>query len=508
MIAVSAEQMRKIDHSAIEEWGIPGSLLMENAGAASALCAGEMLREISGSQVTILCGAGNNGGDGYVCARHLLLTGAQVRVITLAKTKPGSDAEFFLKLALKCGAVQVDASDNEEMALRAITDCPPNLFVDAMLGTGINGPARPPYKKMIQAVNVSKASVLSLDIPSGASSDCASVEGPVVQANKTICFGLPKVSMYFSPVRELCGEISVVPIGFPPPLLKNIKNGVLIPDRHYVASRLSRPEMAAYKGTRGKVLLLAGSVGMTGAAELCSKSAMKSGAGLAILSCREEIQPTLDSRLTEVMTMPLDEDPTKAAHSLFEKFDWATAAGAGPGLGRDDWAGQVLSELIKSRLPLILDADALDSSIAGSVSKRKAPTVLTPHPGEYGRLDPHELPEAGVERFERLRHYSRMSNCVLHLKGAPSVTIAPDGRAAVNTTGNPGMASGGMGDVLTGIISTFLSQKMEAFDAAVCASWVHGRAADVAVRKTGMAGLTATDVLTEIGPVIAECVNQ
>ncbi len=502
MKLVTSQQMRDIDHTAIEEYGIAGTVLMENAGRAVADAAEEMVEGFG--HVLVVCGRGNNGGDGFVAARHLHNRGISAEVFLLAEAgELSGDAATNCRIAQKMGLPIVENPDTE--ALEAAVDSA-DIVIDAILGIGISGEVHGAAQSGIETINQSLALVLAVDIPSGVSSDTGAVLGEAVEADRTLTFGLPKIGHYCYPGRDLCGEIEVVDISLPRELLTT--DALTTNLTEAVDAWLMLPHRWAdmHKGDAGRLLIVAGSAGMTGAAALAGLAAVRSGAGLVTLAIPESLNDILEVKCTEVMTLPVPETGQRslapeAAAQILAFAENCDAVALGPGLSQVAATQELARELIgRISQPLVVDADGLNACAdAIEVLKdRSAPTVITPHPGELSRLVDLSVTDIQADRVGAARQAAGDLGCVVVLKGAATVTAAPDGEVWVNPTGNPGMASGGVGDVLTGVIAALLAGGADDLEAAVSGVFHHGRAGDLAAERCGERGLVASDLLEQV----------
>jgi len=513
MRAVSAEQMRQLDRVTIEEIGIPGVVLMENAGRGATAVALEHLGDPHGKRVAILCGRGSNGGDGFVIARHLANRGAHVECLLMApESEIRGDPRVNLMAARRMG-LAVDEVSGPAAAWVRDRVAGADLIVDALLGTGVRGEVVGPIGDAIDALGDATAPVLAVDIPSGVCADTGQVLGRAVRAVATVTFALPKIGLLQYPGRALCGGITQVDIGIPAALTQAGPGDVRLTTPAYVAGRLSPRAPDAHKGDAGRVLVLAGSTGFTGAAVLAASSAARAGAGLVFLGCPATLNPILEQHTLEPMTIPLAEGRapgTLGAASVEAALTRAKAADAmalGPGLGRDRDTLAFAQQVIAERpVPLVLDADGIIAAAQQPecVTCSEAPIVITPHPGELSALIGEPIRQIQSDRVAAARRAAERFGAVVVLKGAGTVVAAPDGTAFINPTGNPGMASGGMGDVLTGIAVALLARRLPALDAAVVAAYVHGLAADLAAQALGAEeGLLAGDLLPFIPRALA-----
>jgi NAD(P)H-hydrate epimerase len=503
MKACTAEQMRAIDERAASEYGMPTLLLMENAGRAVSERALRMLRKRKNSaappRVQVLCGKGNNGGDGFVAARHLLNRGARVECLLAGDpAEVRGDARVNMELLEKLGLPVQPRAGGTAPRLDA------DLLVDALLGTGFRGEPRGPVGAMITAINEAGLPVLAVDLPSGLDADTGRPASLCVRATETVTFGLPKVGLLGYPGRALAGKLAVANISLPHPLLEHealraewitsARAGPLWPAR----------DPLAHKGGSGKLLVLAGSVGLTGAATLCCEAALRSGVGLVTLGIPASLNDALEVKLTEAMTLPLPETETRA-HSpeslpiIRERLEGTAALAAGPGFGRHPRSGELLRALAADcPVPLVVDADGLNLLSPARENTFPAHCVITPHPGEIARLLGTEVAAVESNRLETAREAAARFGCVVLLKGPATVVAAPDGRLGINSSGGPALATGGAGDVLTGMVAACLARGLEPYEAAAAAVYLHGVAGDVAGERFGAPGAIAGDVVAAI----------
>lgn len=509
MKLVTAEQMRKIDAATIDKYGIPGILLMENAGVQVANAVRELIQEKPGARVVVVCGKGNNGGDGLVAARHLTNDGTNVRVALLCNgADMAGDAATNFRIARNMGVSITENADLE--AVRAMLGRA-DIVVDAILGTGISGEVHGLPRAAIEAVNDSGASVVSADIPSGINADTGQVSGVAVIADVTVTFGAIKLGLVQHPGASFCGNLRLVEIGIPRSLTFSTTISANLVTEPIASFLLPMRDQDIHKGDAGRLLVLAGSVGMTGAAALCAQAAMRTGAGLVTLGCPESLNDVLEEKCTETMTVPLPETParslsTGATARVLELAERSDAVALGPGLSQNPDTFALVRELVPAiAVPLVLDADGLNA-LEGSpqaIASRTAPTVITPHPGELARLMGSTIEAVQENRVEAARRAARETQAVVLLKGAASVIAQPSGEVWINTTGNPGMASGGMGDVLTGMVGALLAADAGPESAAIAGAYYHGLAGDAAA-KDGERGLIASDVLRTIQDVLPD----
>jgi NAD(P)H-hydrate epimerase len=484
---VTGQEMREVDNRAIREYGIPGVVLMENAGLR---VVEELEREfgpLAERRVCVFAGPGNNGGDGFVIARHLLCRGIWTKVFLVGKReRVRGDALVNLNILEKMGAsitVLSERNDNRVQVALALCD----IIVDALLGTGSSGPPRAPFPAVMEAIKGSSRPVVAVDIPSGLDPDTGKVADCCLKAQLTVTFGLPKRGLCLLPGAEYVGRLVVADIGLPPALLQGGKTRLV--SRGYVASILPQRPSASHKGTFGHLLLLAGSRGFAGAAVLAARGALRSGAGLVSLAVPGEIVPLVAPQVPEAMV--------HERTSVEELLERATAVVVGPGLGMSPDARRLLRDLLgKIEKPVVIDADGLNIlAQEGLELVAKKNVVLTPHPGEMARLAGLPVADIQADRVEVARSFAKKWGLVLVLKGARTVVAGPDGTVFVNPTGNPGMATGGTGDVLAGMIGSLLAQGLGPVEAATAAVFLHGLAGDLGVVQLGAAGLVAGDVV-------------
>lgn len=498
MRACTAAQMREMDARAAGEFGMPSLLLMENAGRAVADRALAMLNAGSrGATVRVLCGPGNNGGDGFVAARHLLSRGVRVECV----------------LAGDPAAVHGDARVNmgllervRQPVLNFLSGPQPrcDLIIDALLGTGFRGEPRGTVAEAIQVIARTEVPVLSVDVPSGLDADTGRPADLCVQATETVTFGLPKLGLLVYPGRLLAGRLTVAGISLPRAVMEEGAAGTewITPER--AAPLWPERVYSAHKGAAGRLLVLAGSVGMTGAAALCCNAALRAGAGLVTLGIPSQLNGILEAKLTETMTLPLPQTEhgclaLAALAEVMERLERADALAVGPGLGRDPATGELLRGLLAGcHTPCVIDADGLNLLAPANAGTFPPGAVITPHPGELARLLGTAVAEIESNRIAAARAAAERLGCVVLLKGPATLVAAPDGRLGVNSSGGPALATGGTGDVLTGILAACLARLREPYEAAVAAAFLHGVAGDVAQERYGAPGTVAGDVVAAL----------
>jgi NAD(P)H-hydrate epimerase len=510
---VTAKEMQELDRRASAEYGIPSLVLMENAGSETArelLAAFPNLRR---SRVVILCGRGNNGGDGFVVARHLLNRGATVETFLIARREDvAGDARANLEILEKMGAAPQEVRDHGGMAALSDRIASAGVVVDALLGTGTRGPATGVLVEVIELLNRAGRPVVAVDIPSGLLADDPEPPGPAVRATLTVTFALPKRCLLLYPAAGYAGTVRIAPIGIPASLCRDPELLLGLLEADDVAPAFPQRDPAAHKGTFGHVLVIAGSMGKTGAAALASLAAQRVGAGLVTLAVPQSLNDAMEVKLTEVMTEPVPETETRtigleAKDRLLRLAEGKNAVAIGPGLGVHPSTQKLVHELLSSlKLPLVLDADAINA-LAGRadvLARAGGPVIVTPHPGELSRLLGVSTDEVLRKRIPLLQDAAGRLNVILVLKMAHTIVASPARDAAIVPTGNPGMATGGTGDVLTGLIAGLLAQGISAGLAARAGAYVHGLAGDLAAARLGQEAMLAGDLLAEAPAAIQQ----
>jgi hydroxyethylthiazole kinase-like uncharacterized protein yjeF len=508
MIPVAtAEEMRRADRRATERYGVPSLLLMENAGRGAADALERTLGPVGGRRVVVVCGKGNNGGDGFVVARHLLGRGARVSAWLVGRSDDvRGDARVNLEALRRAGEPVTEAPEPGEAAfdrLRAeLTKA--DVIVDAVLGTGVRGAATGAIAAAIEAINaagIAGRPVCALDLPSGLPSDGEASIGPVVRARVTVTFGLPKLGLVLPAGAAQAGRVEIADLGIPRAWLEEGIPTALLEAADVRASLPLRPA-EAHKGSYGHLLVVAGSVGRTGAAVLACLGALRAGTGLVTCATPASQQPVVAAQLPEPMTESLPETAartisTKAVERVVELLGRMDALALGPGIGLDPETRTAVEMLVREvERPMVVDADAL-TALAGNPALCRAapaPRLLTPHPGEAARLLGCTIAEVQADRIGSARRLAAESGAIVALKGARTVVADPEGRVTLNPTGNPGMATGGTGDVLTGVAGGLLAQGVAPGVALRAAVYLHGLAGDLAAAARGQAGLVAGDL--------------
>jgi ADP-dependent NAD(P)H-hydrate dehydratase / NAD(P)H-hydrate epimerase len=494
VLIVTAEQMRALDRETIGDIGVPGVVLMESAGRG---VVDVMARhyDLSKARVVCFCGPGNNGGDGFVIARHLANRGADVLVALVGdRDKIKGDAK-----------IHFDACARSNLRLFDAPQAPlhrNDLVVDAVFGTGLTRAVGPgPARDVIARMRAHRGPVIAVDVPSGIDADHG-VIGPCVRADHTVTFAFAKLGLVGADAVAVVGTLHVADIGIPAALARarGVKAELL---EEAVLAPLRARDPSGHKGTHGHVLVVAGSRGKTGAALLAGTAVLRSGAGLCTVAMPPDAAAVVEGRVPELMIEPLGE--------LQPLLAGKRAAAVGPGIARDDAAKDRIRALAHSELPLCIDADALNAIAADPalLPRRSSPTVLTPHPGEAARLLGSTVAAVQEDRVGTARALADRFGAVVVLKGARTVIAAPDGRLAINPTGNPGLGTGGTGDVLTGCVSAALARvhddagRADPYAAACAAVYLHGAAGDRAAAARSQTGLLASDVIDALPHLLA-----
>lgn len=521
MKVVTARQMAELDRVATETYGIPSLVLMENAGRS---CAERILRILQDkvgipeeASVAVVCGRGNNGGDGLVIARHLHNRGVYVEVFLLADEEQLSrDArlqhEIVKKLDIERRLIRdAEGVDDLRQFLEEVHVC-----VDAILGTGLSSPLEGIVRDVVETINLSMATVFAVDVPTGIDATSGRILGEAIRADYTGTFGLLKLGQVLLPGSIHCGETDVYDIGIPSKAVfdADIKTEAL--EERVVKSMFSIRPPDFHKGDAGRVFVVGGSPGMTGAPCLAGRAAMRMGAGLITVIAPESLRPVVESKLLEVMSAGVRDGGTghfrtDAVPEILEKAARADFLVVGPGLGMYDGVKEFMAELIpKIRAPFLIDADGLNA-LEGQVNVLRSatvPCIVTPHPGEMSRLTGESIEAIEASRIGTALHFAEEERVTVILKGARTVIATPKGDVFINTTGNPYMASGGMGDALSGIVAALASQGLSPIDAACAGAFLHGMSADILVRLHPMSPVSATDVIENIREALQKTLGE
>ena len=499
MKIVTADEMREIDRASSQRFGVPSLSLMENAGSAVAEFV--VARYPSAERVGVICGKGNNGGDGFVAARKLKAAGKEVRVVLLAEPADlrGDAAEMFAKLPVAPVIVRSSEDLKQEQA-RAVFES--DVLLDAILGTGFKPPVSGLYAEAIRLLNASSGPVVAVDIPSGADADVMGEQtGTVARADAMVTFTAPRPAHIFGRLTD--GPTLIAPIGSPDEAIVSSLQLNLITARE-IAPLIGPRPLAANKGNFGHVLVIGGSLGKAGSVAMAGIAALRTGAGLSTVATPKSVLATVAGFHPEVMTEALDETDvgsisTRAAAAVDALIKGKTVLAVGPGISRNPETSEfVRSLVVKDKTPLVLDADGLNAfeGRASELNGKGRTLVITPHPGEMARLAGSTIAAVQRDRINVARTFAREHQLIVVLKGHRTVIAQPDGTVWVNTTGNPGMATGGTGDILTGIVSGLIAQNPERIaEAVIAAVHLHGLAGDVARESMGEHSMVATDLV-------------
>ncbi len=507
MRLVGSAEMREIDRTAIEGFGIPSLTLMDRAGRAVA----EAAAELAGphGHLVVVCGGGNNGGDGYVAARLLRAAGRDARVVSLVPAdRLSPDARAVREQAQRAG---VPIDDSGELA--GFEAGPGDVVIDAVLGTGLARPPEGPFAAAIARIVELRrdgARVVAVDVPSGLSADTGRPLGACVRADRTVTFAFMKRGLFIHPGAEYAGDVAVADIGIPPAAAERVPVSCEVLTEAEARALLPPRRRDAHKGDAGRLLVVAGSPGKTGAAHLALAGALRGGAGLVTLAARPEVLPLALAGRPEAMSLALPGEGALGRADLEALAAAAKGADAlviGPGIPRGADTAVLLRVLLeKARLPAVLDADALNALAEVPTFLERLPpnVILTPHPGEMARLMDVFVEMVQEDRIGVAASRARAWGATVVLKGARTVVADPHGPPAVIPTGNPGMATGGTGDVLAGLLGALLAGGLDVRAAARAGAWVHGRAGDLAARRFGERGLLAGDLAEALGQVWVE----
>nr|HID58999.1 NAD(P)H-hydrate dehydratase [Desulfobacterales bacterium] len=511
MLVVTASEMQEMDRLTIESFGLSGLVLMENAGRAAVDVLFKRFPDIQRIKIGIMAGRGNNGGDGFVMARYLAEKGVSVTVYLLAKTEDvKGDAATNLKLLHPLGIKLLEIPDESAFDAHKEDLLEHDIWVDAMLGTGLKSDVRGIFRDVIEFLNNLQRPILAVDIPSGLNPDSGKPCGICIKADTTVTFGFPKIGQVIYPGIEFAGNLKVVDIGIPSDVVHKVEPKQSIITKEMIASYFKPRLPETHKGGTGHLLVVGGSPGKTGAVSMTAKAAMRIGAGLVTLALPESLNHIMEAQLVEVMTEPLPETSShilgvSAFNKIIKLLAGKKGLALGPGMGTNRSTRALVRRLIQAAtVPMIIDADGLNCLVENiDILKRlKAPAVLTPHPGEMARLLGIPISSVQENRISVARDFATEHQVYLVLKGARTIIANPQGMVFVNPTGNPGMASGGMGDVLTGMIAGLIVQGFSMDSAVQSAVYLHGAAADHLAQEMGEVGILATDIIERIPKVL------
>jgi NAD(P)H-hydrate epimerase len=504
MKLLTKRQSQELDRIAIKEMGIPGATLMGNAGIEVAKTALQILGKIKNPVVLVICGKGNNGGDGFKAALELNIKGIAVQIITLPeKEKITGDARIYYD---QCIEQKIELVHSSDIPFSSDYD----LIIDAIFGTGFSGQIRSPISKITNWINQQSIPVLAVDIPSGVDAENGDVADESVKADVTVTMGYKKVGMQLAPGRQQCGEIEVVEIGFPDKYyeLPGLKWSLIDPKLPEVL--LNPPVVDTYKHRQGKVLIIAGSTGMTGAAILSSMASIRAGAGLVLTCAPSSLNSIYEGNIIEGLTISCDDENLGylCEHNFVQidpHLKWCDCVLIGPGLGGAESTVKLIEQVIQStNKPVVIDADALRPLAAGNIklSSLDKNAVITPHFGEFEAINGIPQKEINYKLTTFLAEFMQQFAGTLVLKRATTM-ILNNSRAVVNTSGNQGLATGGTGDVLSGMIASYIAQGLGSYEAAQLGVYIHGLAAELSSKSKGYRGLIASDLLDKIPEVVS-----
>lgn len=501
MKPVTAHEMAELEQLAIGEYGISGLILMENAARSFCDALEKATGALNGRRITIYCGGGNNGGDGFAIGRHAANRGANVTIAAVFDPhRLKADAKTNFDIITRMGLLVLPWQEAAEH--------PCDIVVDALLGTGFSGELREPMPQVFHAINTAQAFVAAVDIPSGCSADDGAA-AEAVHADLTVTFGLAKVGHFLYPAKEFCGQLVVTDISLPHTVVADFPSRVCVMDEGLL-SRLPKRSENSHKGNFGKVLAFVGSAGMGGAAVMASAAVLRSGAGMVTAAVPKSIWSVVASQVCEVMTLPL---PTEgdalakgAADVLIERLKTQNVLLAGCGIGTGESVKKTLLALLNAcEKPIVLDADGINllKGNINIVKNKTVPMVLTPHPLEFSRISGHSMEYIAANRLKAATAFAQSYQLVLVLKGADTIVAHPDGSAAICPLANSGLATAGSGDVLAGIIASLLAQGLSAADAADLGVWLHAQAGMAARKRLGARAMLAGDVLNALPEVLS-----
>jgi hydroxyethylthiazole kinase-like uncharacterized protein yjeF len=513
MRVLNTQQMREADRRTIEEIGIPSVVLMENAGRQAVAAMEAAFEDLPASHVGVLCGLGNNGGDGFVVARTLVQRGVETSVFLLGRVADvRGDARTNLEVLGRIGLTVVEIGDAQEWELHfsEISQC--ELLVDAILGTGFHGQLSGLLETVVADVNGLGVPVVAIDLPTGVSADTHEVQGEAIEASMTVTLAAPKIPLILPPADTHGGDLVIADIGIPLPVLDEVEGPYIeLLTRERVRELVPARPADSHKGDFGRVLVIAGSLGRSGAAHLAATGALRSGAGLVTIATPRSCLPIVAAMAPEYMTEPLEE--TTSGTVDYAALDRvleikADVIAVGPGLGQAPGTAAFVQGLLeRAGVPVVLDADALNAFTGEPdrlMGRDGVDVIITPHPGEMARLLNISIEAVQRDRLQHATAYAAHHRVHVVLKGHRTIIAGPDNRAFVNLTGNAGMATGGTGDLLTGMIAAWFAQLLDAEAACKLAVYLHGTAGDLAEADEGEVALVAGDVAARLGDAVME----
>ena len=505
--------MREADRRTIEDIGIPSLVLMENAGRQVVAAMESFFPDLSDRRVAVICGKGNNGGDGFVVARTLYQRGVDASVFVVGQVSDiKGDARINIEILGRLGITVVEIADEGQWELHFSEISDRDLIVDALFGTGLKSALSGIYETVIADINGCGIDVVAIDVPSGMSADTHDLIGDCVEATVTVTLGAPKVPLILPPAEEKSGEVVIADIGIPAGIIEALEGPRLeLLTRDQIRTLITPRAADVHKGDFGRVLIVAGSRGKSGAAILAAQGALKSGAGLVTIAAPKSVQPAIASYAPDFMTEALEETVDGTVHfAAVERvlgLD-ADALVVGPGLGRGEGVSTFVRELLENgETPLVFDADALNAFAdepSALVGRDGRNVIITPHPGEMSRLVGCSIDDVQADRLGIARDFATSHKVYVVLKGYRTIIATPDGKVFVNPTGSPGMATGGTGDVLAGMLGAWLGQLLDAEAACRLAVYLHGAAGELADADQGEVSMTASDLVQHISDAVLE----
>lgn len=513
MRVLNTQQMREADRRTIDDIGIPSIVLMENAGRQAVAAMEAAFEDLATSHVGVLCGSGNNGGDGFVVARTLVQRGVETSVFLLGSVADvRGDARINLEVLGRLGVTVVEITTAQEWELHfsQISLC--EVLVDAILGTGFHGQLSGLLETVVADVNGLGVPVVAIDLPTGVSADSHELEGEAIDAAMTVTLAAPKLPLVLPPADSYSGDLVIADIGIPLPILDEVEGPYIeLLTRERMKELVPVRAADSHKGDFGRVLIIAGSLGRTGAAHLAGLGALRSGAGLVTIATPRSCLATIAGMAPEYMTEPLDETATgtidyAALDRVLEIK--ADVIAVGPGLGQSPGTAAFVQGLLeRAGVPLVIDADALNAFVGEPerlMGRDGVDVVITPHPGEMARLVNTSIEAVQSDRLRHAQEFAAAHRVHVVLKGHRTIIAGPTNRAFINLTGNSGMATGGTGDLLTGMIAAWFAQLLDAEAACKLAVYLHGTAGDLAEADEGEVSLVAGDVAARLGDAIME----
>jgi ADP-dependent NAD(P)H-hydrate dehydratase / NAD(P)H-hydrate epimerase len=516
MRVLNAAQMREADRRTIEDIGIPSLVLMENAGRQVVAAIEALHADLAERRVAVLCGRGSNGGDGFVVARTLVQRGVDVSVFLIGLVaEVRGDARTNLEILGRLGLTVVEIADSQawELHFSEVRDC--TLIVDAIFGTGLNAPLSGLMETVVADVNASGIPVVAIDLPSGLGADSHEPIGNSIEAGTTVTLGAPKISLVLPPAETRAGDIVIADIGIPEGVIESLEGPrVELLTRATMRELIAPRQPDTHKGDYGRVLIVAGSRGKTGAAQLAALGALRSGAGLVTVATPACCLPIVAGMAPEYMTDGIDErvdglDPEAVDRVLEMARD---VVAIGPGLGQGQSTRQFVTTLVdRATMPIVIDADGLNAfgdDPDRLIGREGRHVIITPHPGEMARLVRMSTDEVQASRLEIARNFAIQHHLYVVLKGHRTLIATPDEKVFINPTGNPGMATGGTGDVLTGMIAAWLAQLLDAEAACKLGVYLHGMAGDLAQAEIGEIAMTSSDLASHLGSAVLELTGR